>query len=442
MDKESKLKAIEKNILDLVEEYTELKHQKLDFLPQISQVPINGRVFDSNEVKELVKASLEFWLTDGEYSEKFSSKMSEFLNMKFVRIVNSGSSANLVAISALTDSKIKNHFTEGDEVITSAVGFPTTVNPIFQNNLVPVFVDSVLGTYNPTADMIIEGYTEKTKGIFLAHTLGNPFEVDKIKDFCEDKKLWLIEDNCDALGSKYNNVLTGTFGDISTLSFYPAHHITMGEGGAVITDSTKLKLSIDSFRDWGRDCWCKSGHDNTCNKRFDWQLGDLPKGYDHKFTYSNIGYNLKATDLQASIGFAQMDKLPRFIKSRKENWKIINEYILQKPDYFLPHMPTANSDPSWFGYAITVKDNQDFSRDDIVKFLNENRIATRLMFGGNLIKQPAYKKKQFRVVGSAENADIVMNSSFWIGVYPGLSREMIDYMLEKIDEFINSRKVI
>ena len=389
-----------------------------------------------------MKASLEFWLTDGEYSEKFSSKMSEFLNMKFVRIVNSGSSANLVAISALTDSKIKNHFTEGDEVITSAVGFPTTVNPIFQNNLVPVFVDSVLGTYNPTADMIIEGYTEKTKGIFLAHTLGNPFEVDKIKDFCEDKKLWLIEDNCDALGSKYNNVLTGTFGDISTLSFYPAHHITMGEGGAVITDSTKLKLSIDSYRDWGRDCWCKSGHDNTCNKRFDWQLGELPKGYDHKFTYSNIGYNLKATDLQASIGFAQMDKLPRFIKSRKENWKIINKYILQQPDYFLPHMPTANSDPSWFGYAITVKDNPDFTRDDIVKFLNENRIATRLMFGGNLIKQPAYKKKQFRVVGSAKNADTVMNSSFWIGVYPGLSKEMIDYMLEKIDEFINSKKVI
>jgi CDP-4-dehydro-6-deoxyglucose reductase, E1 len=442
MDKETKLKSIEKNILALVEEYTELKHPKLDFLPQISQVPINGRVFDSNEVKELVKASLEFWLTDGEYSEKFSSKMSEFLNMKFVRIVNSGSSANLVAISALTDSRIKNHFTEGDEVITSAVGFPTTVNPIFQNNLVPVFVDSVLGTYNPTADMIIEGYTEKTKGIFLAHTLGNPFEVDKIKDFCEDKKLWLIEDNCDALGSKYNNVFTGTFGDISTLSFYPAHHITMGEGGAVITDSTKLKLSIDSFRDWGRDCWCKSGHDNTCNKRFDWQLGELPKGYDHKFTYSNIGYNLKATDLQASIGFVQMDKLQSFIKLRKENWKIINEYILQKPDYFLPHMPTTNSDPSWFGYAVTVKDNQEFNRDDLVKFLNENRIATRLMFGGNLIKQPAYKNKQFRVVGNTYNADIVMKSTFWIGVYPGLSREMIDYMLEKIEEFLNIKKVI
>ena len=317
-----------------------------------------------------------------EYSEEFSKKMSEFLSMKHVRIVNSGSSANLVALSALTSKKIKNFIVKGDEVITSAVGFPTTVNPIFQNNLLPVFVDSVLGTYNPTADMIIDAYTEKTKAIFLAHTLGNPFEAEKLRDFAEEKNIWLIEDNCDALGSIINNKKTGTIGHISTLSFYPAHHITMGEGGAVITNSNTLKLSIDSFRDWGRDCWCKSGHDNTCNKRFDWKLGELPYGYDHKFTYSNIGYNLKATDLQASIGVIQMDKLQYFIDKRKNNWMKINNFLEKYEDYFIRHKPTENSDPSWFGYAITVKENKYFNRDQLVNFLNENRIATRLMFGG------------------------------------------------------------
>ena len=318
MDLDKKINDLENKILELVEEYTNIRHKKADFIPGISSVPINGRVFDSNEVKELVKSSIDFWLTDGEYSELFSKKMSNFLSMKHVRLVNSGSSANLVALSSLTSSKIKNNLNEGDEVITTAVGFPTTVNPIFQNNLIPVFVDSCIGTYNPTADMIIEAFSDKTKAIFLAHTLGNPFEVEKLRDFCEDKNIWLLEDNCDALGSKYDNQLTGTFGHISTLSFYPAHHITMGEGGAVITNSNKLKLSIDSFRDWGRDCWCASGHDNTCNKRFDWQLGDLPYGYDHKFTYSNIGYNLKATDLQASIGVAQMDKLQNLLMLEKK----------------------------------------------------------------------------------------------------------------------------
>jgi CDP-4-dehydro-6-deoxyglucose reductase, E1 len=436
MNKNVELDKIEQEILELVEQHSNLKHKKYDFIPEISSVPINGRVFDANEIKELVKASLDFWLTDGEYSEKFSQKMSEFLGQKYVRIVNSGSSANLVAMSSLTDNKLKNKISEGDEVITTAVGFPTTVNPIFQNNLTPVFVDSELGTYNPTAEMIINAYSENTKAIFLAHTLGNPLEIEKLKDFSEDKGLWLIEDNCDALGSKYKNKLTGTFGDISTLSFYPAHHITMGEGGAVITNSTKLKLSIDSFRDWGRDCWCKSGHDDTCNKRFDWQLGDLPLGYDHKFTYSNIGYNLKATDLQASIGYIQMDKLEGFISSRKKNWDKINKAILEMQDYFIPHQPTKDSEPSWFGYALTVKDNPKFSRDDMVKYLNENRIATRLMFGGNLIKQPAYKDKNFKISGELINADIVMNSTFWIGVYPGLTNEMIEYMIEKIKAFI------
>ena len=438
MGTDKKINDLENKILELVEEYTNIRHKKPDFVPGISSVPINGRVFDSNEVKELVKSSIDFWLTDGEYSELFSKKMSDFLSMKHVRLVNSGSSANLVALSSLTSTKIKNNLNEGDEVITTAVGFPTTVNPIFQNNLIPVFVDSCMGTYNPTADMIIEAFTDKTKAIFLAHTLGNPFEVEKLRNFCEDKNIWLLEDNCDALGSKYGDQLTGTFGHISTLSFYPAHHITMGEGGAVITNSNRLKLSIDSFRDWGRDCWCASGHDDTCNKRFDWQLGDLPYGYDHKFTYSNIGYNLKATDLQASIGVAQMDKLQKFIDARKENWKKINNFILKFEEYFLPHTPTENSDPSWFGYAITVKDNKYFKRDDLVKFLNEKRIGTRLIFGGNLIRQPAYKNKKYRISGKLEAADQVMTSTFWIGVYPGLNDEMIEYMLQNIEDFVSS----
>ena len=437
MTNDDKLNNLEIEILNLVEEYSNIKHKSIDFIPEISSVPVNGRVFDSKEVKELVKASLEFWLTDGDYSEKFSKKMSDFLGMKHVRIVNSGSSANLVALSSLTSEKIKNNLQPGDEVISSAVGFPTTVNPIFQNNLIPVFVDSELGTYNPTAEMIMNAYSENTKAIFLAHTLGNPLEIETLKDFCDDKNIWLIEDNCDALGSEYKNKLTGTFGDISTLSFYPAHHITMGEGGAVITDSNKLKLSIDSFRDWGRDCWCKSGHDDTCGKRFDWQLGELPYGYDHKFTYSNIGYNLKATDLQASIGYIQIDKLNEFINARRNNWEKINNFIQKKQDYFVPHKPTQDSNPSWFGYAITVKEGLSFNRDELVKYLNENRIATRLMFGGNLIKQPAYKNKKFKVFGELTNADMVMNSTFWIGVYPGLTEEMIDYTIEKFEDFLS-----
>ena len=437
MTNDDKLNNLEIEILNLVEEYSNIKHKSIDFIPEISSVPVNGRVFDSKEVKELVKASLEFWLTDGDYSEKFSKKMSDFLGMKHVRIVNSGSSANLVALSSLTSEKIKNNLQPGDEVISSAVGFPTTVNPIFQNNLIPVFVDSELGTYNPTAEMIMNAYSENTKAIFLAHTLGNPLEFVYLKDFCDDYNIWLIDDYWNALGSEYKNKLTGTFGDISTLSFYPAHHITMGEGGAVITDSNKLKLSIDSFRDWGRDCWCKSGHDDTCGKRFDWQLGELPYGYDHKFTYSNIGYNLKATDLQASIGYIQIDKLDEFINARRNNWEKINNFIQKKQDYFVPHKPTQDSNPSWFGYAITVKEGLSFNRDELVKYLNENRIATRLMFGGNLIKQPAYKNKKFKVFGELTNADTVMNSTFWIGVYPGLTEEMIDYTIEKFEDFLS-----
>jgi CDP-4-dehydro-6-deoxyglucose reductase, E1 len=423
---------------NIVEKIYEVKHKVPDFIPGISRVPVNGRVFSSDEIKILVKASVDFWLTDGEYSEEFSQLMSKFIGLKHIRLVNSGSSANLVAVSSLTSSKIKNNLQEGDHVITSAVGFPTTVNPIFQNNLVPIFVDCEIGTYNPTADDLIKAYTENTKLIFLAHTLGNPLEMDKLVDFANEKNIWIIEDNCDALGSKYNGKFTGTFGNISTLSFYPAHHITMGEGGAVMTSSNSLKLSIDSFRDWGRDCWCKSGHDNTCNKRFDWQLGDLPHGYDHKFTYSNIGYNLKATDLQASIGVAQMDKLETFIEKRKINWDKINTFIMSLEKYFIPHEPTKNSEPSWFGYAITIRDDAPFKRTELINYLTEKRIDTRLLFGGNLIKQPAYVNKQYLVSGSLNNSDIVMNNTFWIGVYPGINNDMIEYVKEVFSDFLKN----
>mgnify|MGYP003681982755 CR=1 FL=1 len=438
MEKNKKIQELESQILKLVEEFYEYKHKPTHFVPGISEVPVSGKVFDSSEVKNLVSSSLEFWLTDGDYSEEFSDKMGNFLSIKHVRLLNSGSSANLVALSALSDKKIKNPIKPGDEVITSAVGFPTTVNPIFQNNLIPVFVDAEIGNYNPTAKNIINAYSDKTKVIFLAHTLGNPFEVQELRDFCTDKNIWLIEDNCDSLGSTYMGKYTGTFGDMSTLSFYPAHHITMGEGGAILTQSTKLKLSIDSFRDWGRDCWCKSGHDDTCNKRFDWQLGELPYGYDHKYTYSNIGYNLKLTDMQAAIGVKQLDKLEGFIKKRKENWLKVDSIIRKFPDYFIPHIPTDNSDPSWFGYAITVKENSKFSRDDLVKHLNENRISTRLLFGGNLIKQPAYQNKKYRVVGSLDNADTVMKSTFWIGVYPGINEEMHNFIDDIFAEYIQN----
>jgi len=304
---------------------------------------------------------------------------------------------------------------------------------------VPIFIDSQLGTYNPTFESIENAFynNENVKVVFLAHTLGNPLEIEKIKDFCIDKKLWLIEDNCDALGSKYNGQLTGTFGDLSTLSFYPAHHITMGEGGAILTDSTKLKLSVDSYRDWGRDCWCKSGVDNTCNKRYDWKLGELPHGYDHKYIYSNIGYNLKLTDLQAAIGTVQIERLPSFIEKRKQNWGLINNFLKNYSEYFVLHEPTENSDPSWFGYAITVKSNDKFNRDELVQFLDSKRIGTRFLFGGNLVKQPAYKDQNFIVAESLDNADVVLDSTFWIGVYPGINQEMLDYVFDSFEEFFN-----
>ena len=360
------------------------------------------------------------------------------MDIKHCRLVNSGSSANLAAVASLTNQKIKNHVSPGDKVITAAVGFPTTVNPIFQNALVPIFVDSQLGTYNPTFESIENAYynNENVKVVFFSHTLGNPLEIEKIKDFCIDKKLWLIEDNCDALGSKYNGQLTGTFGDLSTLSFYPAHHITMGEGGAILTNSTKLKLSVDSFRDWGRDCWCKSGVDNTCNKRYDWKLGELPHGYDHKYIYSNIGYNLKLTDLQAAIGTVQIERLPSFIDKRKQNWELINNFLKNYSSISSYMSPLKTVIPAVFGYAITVKSNDKFNRDELVQFLDSKRIGTRFLFGENLVKQPAYKDQNFIVAESLDNADVVLDSTFWIGVYPGINQEMLDYVLIHLKNFL------
>jgi CDP-6-deoxy-D-xylo-4-hexulose-3-dehydrase len=435
------LENIKSEIDDLIKKYVEIRHpQEIPFISGISSVPVSGKVFDYEEVTNLISAGLDFWLTDGDYSDMFSEKMTEFLGVKNCRLVNSGSSANLVALSALTNKKLKNAIAPGDKVITAAVGFPTTVNPIFQNFLIPIFIDSELGTYNPTFESIENAYynNENVKAVMLAHTLGNPLEIQKIQEFCKDKNLWLIEDNCDSLGSKHNGKLTGTFGDFSTLSFYPAHHITMGEGGAIITNSTKLKLSADSFRDWGRDCWCKSGVDNTCNKRYDWKLGELPHGYDHKYIYSNIGYNLKLTDLQASIGLSQMDKLPNFILKRKENWQKISDFLIKYKKFFIPHLPTEDSDPSWFGYAITVKENNKFTRDELVRFLDSKNIKTRFLFGGNLVKQPAYKDREFIVSEPLVNADIVVNSTFWIGVYPGINDEMLNYVFDSFDEFIKN----
>jgi CDP-6-deoxy-D-xylo-4-hexulose-3-dehydrase len=389
----------------------------------------------------LVDASLDFWLTSGRYADEFERKFADFLGLKYCLITNSGSSANLLAISALTSPKLKERqLKPGDEVITIACGFPTTLNPIIQNNLIPVFVDIKLGTYNIDTSKIEKAISKKTKAIFIAHTLGNPFNLEKILKIAKKCNLWVVEDNCDALGSKYKNKYTGTFGDISTYSFYPAHHITMGEGGAVLTNNFELKKIIASFRDWGRDCWCGPGQDNTCKNRFSWQLGKLPKGYDHKYIYSHIGYNLKVTDMQAAVGLAQLQKLPFFIKKRIENFNAIYKILKPYEKYLLLPAIEKNCQPSWFGFPILIKKTAYFTRADIVNYLEKNHIATRMLFGGNLLKQPAYENIKHRVVGNLENTDIVMNDLFWIGVYPGITREKLNYIKKTFNEFFKNGK--
>lgn len=429
-------KEIREEIFERVIQLHKLK-EKQAFEPGKTQINYAGRVYDEKEMISLVDASLDFWLTTGRYAKQFEEELAKFLGVRYCLLTNSGSSANLLAISALTSPKLgKKRLQPGDEVITTACGFPTTLNPIIQNNLIPVFVDVELGTYNIQADKVEEAISEKTKAIFVPHTLGNPVQLDQILKLVKEYDLWFVEDNCDALGSKYNGRYTGSFGHISTCSFYPAHHITMGEGGAVLTDDSDMKNIIASFRDWGRDCWCDPGCDNSCGKRFGWQLGSLPKGYDHKYIYSHIGYNLKVTDMQAAIGVEQLKKLPNFVQSRKENFQTLYRELKEYEDFFVLPRATENSDPSWFGFPLLVKADAPFSREDIVTFLEDSKIATRMLFGGNLLRQPAYQDIVHRSPDSLSNTDLVMNRLFWIGVYPGLTKEVMTYLIFKFREFM------
>lgn len=435
-----KHEEIRSNILHLVQDYYREKFIKKPFIPGESIIRYAGRVFDENELVSLVDSSLDFWLTAGPHAEALENELAEFFGVEDAALVNSGSSANLIAISALTSPRLRDRqLKPGDEVITVASGFPTTVAPIVQNRLIPVFVDVSLGTYNANTEIIEKAVSSKTKAIFLAHTLGNPFDIAHVRDIANKYGLWLIEDNCDAFGSRYNGKLTGTFGDLSTLSFYPAHHITMGEGGAVITDNEDLARIARSFRDWGRDCYCAAGEDNTCGLRFSQQFGDLPPGYDHKYVYSHIGYNLKVTDMQAAIGREQLKKLPGFIKKRKENFNLLYSGLDRFNEYLILPYATENSDPSWFGFPISVREDKHITRTELVQFLNNNKIHTRNLFAGNLLRQPAFKNIESRVVGDLKTTDYVMNNTFFVGVYPGLGKPEIDYMVEKFNDFFQSR---
>lgn len=435
---EIKEEELRKEIFEKVKLIYQLRKEGEKFIPGESRINYAGRVYDEKEMISLVDASLDFWLTTGRYANQFEGELAKFLGVKYCLLTNSGSSANLLAISALTSPKLEEkRLKPGDEVITTACGFPTTLNPIIQNNLIPVFVDVELGTYNINADKVEEAISEKTKGIFVPHTLGNPVELDKIMKLVKDYDLWFVEDNCDALGSKYMGKYTGSFGHISTCSFYPAHHITMGEGGAVLTGDVLLKNIIASFRDWGRDCWCDPGCDDTCGKRFGWQLGALPAGYDHKYIYSHVGYNLKVTDMQAAIGVEQLKKLPNFIEIRKANFKALYEGLSSLGNYFVLPRMEMGSDPSWFGFPILVREGAPFTRSEVVAYLEENKIATRMLFGGNLMKQPAYKGIKYRSIDTLENTEKVMNDLFWIGVYPGLSDRLIGYILSRFYKFTN-----
>jgi len=420
-------------ILDLVAEYHRQAFPAAEFLPGQSPVPVSGRVFDAADMQSLVDSALDFWLTAGRFAAEFERDLARFAGTRYARLVNSGSSANLLALSALTSPKLRDRaLRPGDEVITAAAGFPTTVNPIVQNGLVPVFVDVEIPTYNATVTHLEAALSPKTKAIILAHTLGNPFDAAAVADFARQNGLWLIEDCCDALGSTLGGQMAGTFGDLATVSFYPAHHITTGEGGAVLTSDPQLKTLAESFRDWGRDCWCAPGKDNTCGKRFARQMGHLPAGYDHKYTYSHIGYNLKATDMQAAVGVSQLKKLPGFIEARRRNFRRLFDGLADVQDCFILPQATPNSRPSWFGFPLAVRSDAPFSRRQVIDHLESRRIATRLLFGGNLMRQPAYQGVAHRAVGNLPNTDFVMTNVFWLGVYPGLTDEMIDYVLEAL----------
>jgi len=427
---------IRNEILSLVNDYSNINFKEKEFIPNVSDVPVSGKVIGSLELKNMVEASLDGWLTTGRFNDQFEQKLASFLGVKCLLTVNSGSSANLIAFSTLTSPKLKERaIQKGDEVISVAAGFPTTVNPIIQFGAIPVFVDVKIPTYNIDENLVEEAITKKTKAIMLAHTLGNPFNVKRIKEICDKYNLWLIEDSCDALGSKFNGQYVGTFGDLATLSFYPAHHITMGEGGAVFTNSKKLERIAESFRDWGRDCYCEPGKDNTCNKRFSWQLGDLPFGYDHKYTYSHSGYNMKITDMQAACGLAQLDRLEGFIKKRKENFNFLYKNLKELEEFLILPEPEQNSEPSWFGFPLTLRQNKRFNRVDLISYLNANKIGTRFLFAGNLIKQPYMQNTNFRVHGELKNTNLVMDNTFWLGLYPGLIFKHLEFTINILKNF-------
>lgn len=434
------LDQLRSQISDLVQQYAEIAYAPKPFLPGESPVPVSGKVIGAGELKMMVDAALDGWLTTGRFNSMFEQRLAEFLGVKYLITVNSGSSANLVAFSALTSPKLgERAIKPGDEVIGVAAGFPTTVNPILQFGAVPVFVDVDITTHNIDASKVEAAITPKTKAIMLAHSLGNPFNLDVITALCKKHNLWLVEDCCDALGATYRDKLIGTFGDIGTLSFYPAHHITMGEGGAVFTNNPDLKLIAESFRDWGRDCYCPPGKDNTCDKRFCWTKkelgGDLPDGYDHKYTYSHLGYNLKITDMQAACALAQMDRVEEFIAKRRANFTYLKNRLSSVEQFF--HLPqaTPNSEPSWFGFPLVLKETVGVKRNDLIDFLEQNKIGTRLLFAGNLTKQPYMAGRNFRISGDLTNTDIVMSQTFWVGTFPALGEEELDYIASKLEEF-------
>lgn len=427
--------AVRSVIRDCVETFHATRWPEKEFQPGVTPVPVSGKVFDAEDVQYAVDAALDFWLTAGRFAEEFERDFAKTMGQRYCLLVNSGSSANLLAIAALTSPKLGNERLQpGDEVITVAAGFPTTVNPMIQHGLVPVFLDVDIPTYNIDVARLEEAITDKTRAIMIAHTLGNPFNLEAVAKVAKEHDLWLIEDCCDAVGAEYAGQKVGTFGDIATVSFYPAHHMTMGEGGAVLTQSPKLKKLLESFRDWGRDCWCAPGVDNTCGKRFAQQLGNLPEGYDHKYTYSHIGYNLKLSDMQAAIGCSQLKKLPGFIERRRENFEYLTAGLSSSSNLLELPKATANSQPSWFGFPITVRDDSPIGRTDMTRWLETRKIGTRLLFAGNLLRQPAYENIQHRVVGDLTNTDRVMMNTFWVGVYPGLTRPMLDWIIDSIKE--------
>ena len=436
---ELKKDVLRQQILSLVGEYYSEAFPKKPFLGGISQIPVSGKVFDESELTNLVDSSLDFWLTSGRFSQEFEEQFAKVMGVKHAMLCNSGSSANLLAVSALKSDRLgERALVDGDEVITMAAGFPTTVNPIIQNRLIPVFIDCELGTYDATAENIQAAVSPKTRAIVMAHALGNPFNLDAVMSIAKENNLFVIEDSCDAVGATYDGKPVGSFGDLSTASFYPAHHVTMGEGGCVQAKTASMRKIVESIRDWGRDCGCPTGHDDTCGRRFDWQLGGLPYGYDHKYTYSHIGYNLKLTDMQAAVGVAQLKKLPEFIAARRKNFNRLYEGLKKYEEFFILPQTTPKSEPSWFGFLLTVRPGAPFTRFEIVQHLESRRVETRQLFGGNLLAQPAYQNIEHRISGDLTNTEIVSTNTFWIGVFPGLTDEMIDFMIATIHEFMNN----